>query len=578
MSDVEEVKSKVDLVELSKQYMTLRHAGRNFQALCPFHQEKTPSLMISPEKQIWQCFGCGEGGDIFTLVQKMEGVDFYESLKILAEKAGVELKKTPGFQKFKKETDKFYEINLLAAEFYHQAYKLSKSGELAREYVKGRGLSDEMVDKFKIGYAPDIWEALANFLTKRGYSKNEIVGAGLGVITRQGNLVDKFRQRLMFPIWDASGRVVGFTGRVLDEKDNPKYLNTSATKIFDKGKILYAMNLARDKMRSENRVLVCEGQMDVISCFQFGFDWSICSSGTAVTKQQLILLKRVTDNVFLAFDNDSAGQKAAYRLTQMALEIGLVVKVVNMGEYKDPDEMLRGDKDAWQDAVDNAESFVEYFLKVFDIDEKEVKDKSRLADQLMPLLYYVGDEVEKGHYLSKLADVLHVDEKFVLEKYNKYKPDQKAQSDEGETKKEIKMTISERLVGLMIVFFVYLKKSIKKLHKDDFSDKLKKIVEYLQTYEKDVVEMDDLYGVLDEEDKEWLRNLVMKIELDFAEIDKDLIISEFDQLNDRKLESARDTLKEDIEEKIIEAEKDGDREKTKEYIRSLQDLIIKGKK
>ncbi len=576
MSEIEQIKERVDLVELSKQYMTLRNAGRNFQALCPFHQEKTPSLMISPDKQIWHCFGCGEGGDIFTLVQKIEGVDFYESLKILAEKAGVELKKSPGFQKFKNETDKYYEINKLAAEFYHQALKRSKSGEIARNYVQKRGLKNDIVDKFKIGYAPDMWDALVVFLQKRGYGNADIIGSGLGFTSRKGNLVDKFRQRLLFPIWDNRNRVVAFTGRVLEEKDNPKYLNTATTKIFDKGKVLYALNLAQDKIREKKQVIMCEGQMDVIACFQNGFEQAVCSSGTAVTKQQLILLKRLTDNILIAFDNDPAGQKAAYRLTQMALEVGLVVRVIDLMNYKDPDEMMKADVAKWQVAVSGAVSFVEYFLKVFDTEEKGVKDKSRLADQIMPLLYYVGDEVEKGHYLSNLADVLGVDEKFVLEKYNKYKPDKISVKEDNKYQSQ-SLSIEERLIGLMIVFYKYLKVKINNLQEKDFSGRVEEIVSFVKGFDQDALTLEDFAPILDEERKQWLIKVMVRIESDYAQLDEDLIVEEFQMLLNRYEEVMRVSLKEELEKKILQAEKSDDKEKIKQYIRSLQDLIIKGK-
>jgi DNA primase len=380
----------------------------------------------------------------------------------------------------------------------------------------------------------------------------------------------------MFPIWDARGRVVAFTGRVLDEKDSPKYLNTATTKIFDKGKILYALNLASEKIRSQKQVILCEGQMDVIACFAAGYDWAVCSSGTAVTKQQLVLLKRLTDNILVSFDNDAAGQKAAYRLTQMALETGLVVRIVDLGNFKDPDEMIRSDKAKWQEAVTEAISFVEYFLRVFDDDNKGVKDKSRLADQIMPLLYYVGDEVEKGHYLSTLADVLDVDKKFVLEKYNKYKPEKQVSQDVID-KNEDKISIEERLVGLVVVFYDILRDKIIDLQENTFSDKLEKIVEFLRKYDREKLSIDDLNAILDKDELDWWRKIVVKIETDYAMLDEDLIEQEFKMLVRRWQEVSQVNLKVELEKKILLAEKTNDKEKIKQYIRSLQDLIIKGK-
>ncbi len=575
MSEIEDIKDRVDLVDLAKGYMTLRQAGRNFKAICPFHQEKTPSLMISADKQIWHCFGCGEGGDIFTLVQKMEGVDFYESLKILAQRAGVELKVSEGYRKIKDEVERQADINVLAAEFYHQAFLLSKSGEVARQYIAGRGLNKDMIECFKVGFAPDRWDELTKFLLKRGKKMTEMVAAGLGIYSRQGNVIDKFRNRVMFPIWNMPGKVTGFTGRVLRDEDNPKYLNTSTTKLFDKGRILYALNLAKDEIRKQKQVIVCEGQMDVISCHQFGFRNTVCSSGTAVTKHQLTLLKRMTDTILVAFDNDEAGRRAAYKLTGMALEEGFLVRMVDLKNFKDPDEMLRGDLTGWQKSVEQAVGFVDYFLHVFDKEKKEAKDKSWLADQIIPLIFYVKDEIEKGHYLSLLAEKLGVDERFVYDKYKSYRPSEKKKN-EVLSKPETKLEVDERLVSLVICFFDILKKKINGLQVDDFSDKMKKVLSLLKQHEEAVFDWKWLVE-MDSEDVKRLQTGVALVEMDYLEVDQEVVEREFDDLQKKLVEVLRTRQKDDLEKKIVTAEQSGDREKIKEYIRSLQDLIIRGK-
>lgn len=577
MNDIEEIKSRLDIVELAKEYMTLRPAGRNWKALCPLHQEKTPSLMITPDKQIWHCFGCAEGGDIFTLVQKMEGVDFYESLKILADKAGVALEQSDGYKKYRQVTDKLEEVNNLAAEFYHQAFMRSKTGQIARDYILKRGLDEKTISKFKIGYAPDMWEALVSFLKKRGYEEKNILESGLATRSKNGNLVDRFRQRVMFPIWDANNRVVGFTGRVLLDKDNPKYLNTAATKVFDKGKLWYGLNFAKNAIREKKVVLVCEGQMDVIACHQYGFENSVCSSGTAVSKQQLVLLKRQAEEMWLCFDNDDAGQKSAYRLTGMALDAGLIVKVVDLGKQKDPDEMIRNNINDWKNSLDSAKDFVEYFLQVFGSDLSGARDKSKLAESIIPLIYQLNDEVERGHYIVMLAEKLGVDEKFIMEKYNRYQPtegyfkdNQIAQGMEGVILPE------ERLIGLIITFFKWLRSDISDLHYEYFSDSIKSILQLLADKAVESEYFDwKWFDALPKLQVDRLRMASMQAESDYIEIDEVMIREEYKMLLERIKLANKELTKESLEKQIGLAEGAGEREKVKEYIRKLQDLIIK---
>ena len=579
MNEIEEIKNRIDIVELAKEYMTLRNAGRNYKALCPLHSEKTPSLMVTPDKQIWHCFGCGEGGDIFTLVQKMENVDFYEALKSLAEKAGVELKKTPGFKEYKKKVAKLQDINELAAEFYHQSYWLSKSGQIARDYVGRRGLDENTIKKFKLGYAPNIWDALVKFLQKRGFQDKQIVEAGLGSYSKKGGVVDRFRQRLMFPIWNLQGKIVGFTGRVLDEKDSPKYLNTPATKVFDKGKIWYGWHLAKGEIREAGKVIVCEGQMDVISCHQFGYTNTICSSGTAITGYQLNYLRRITENVLLAFDNDEAGRRSGYRATGLALASGLTVKIIDLGEYKDPDELVRRDLEEWRKRVDEARSFVEYFLDVFSKGKTEAKDKSKLANEIIDLIKYVKDDIERGYYINSLADKLGVDRQFVLEKYNQSLEKKKeTRLENAVVEQKNRITPEERLAGVAISFFDDLKSGIKDLREDILSDRIKEIIQVLKS--KSSVEDRFSWEWLDsfgEKEKERLRRVVMEVERDYGDLDKDVVKGEFFLLQQRLVLARRESAKEDLEYQIKQAESSGDRDKVKEYIRRLQDLIINDK-
>jgi len=575
LNEIEEIKDRLDIVELAKQYMTLRQAGRNLKAVCPLHQEKTPSLMVSPDKQIWHCFGCGEGGDIFTLVQKMEGLDFYESLKLLADRAGVELKQNENIKQNKEVKDQLLEINRLAAEFYHLSLLKSQSGQMARDYLERRGVNEEMIRRFKIGYAPDLWDALANFLQKRGWRSKDMTDAGVSVNSRRGTLIDKFRQRLMFPIWDGQGRVVAFTGRSLDDKQEPKYLNTATTRLYDKSRTIYAYHLAKDKIRESREVIFCEGQMDVIACHQIGFKNTVCSSGTAATKMQLQILKRTADSLLVAFDKDEAGQNAAYKLTEMALQLGMIVKVIDMGSFKDPDEMIRQDRTLWEEAVTSAESFVSYFLRQYGRELGGVKDKSKMADKIIPLIYMVPDEIERGHYINYLAEILGVDESFVLEKYRRWQPREEKPQQLRE-KEAINMTLEERLVGLVMVFYRRAKVLVKDLNTEYLSDSMKKILKSLLESEAEEFSWTMLAGWPEKEIERW-QELVILIGNDYPLGDEELVEHELKMLIERIKEVRRESRKADLEGMIDQAEKAGDKEKVKEYIRNLQDLIIKDK-
>ena len=302
-SQVDEIKSKVDIVEIIQEYIQLKPAGANWKAPCPFHNEKTPSFMVSRDKQIFHCFGCGEGGDIFTFVQKIENIDFPEALKILAEKAGVKLKKIDPTLVSQK--TKLMDICHLAAEFFHKALTSSKEGQISRDYIAKRKLSPQTLADFKIGYAPDSWDLLLNLLRKKGYKDNDIFLAGLVVKNDRGQLYDRFRQRLMFPIFDQHGNIVGFTGRILDaskENQGGKYVNTPQTLIYNKSLIAYGLDKAKSEIKKQDLVVVVEGNMDVIASHQAGIKNVIASSGTALTLEQLKILQRYSNNLALAFD------------------------------------------------------------------------------------------------------------------------------------------------------------------------------------------------------------------------------------------------------------------------------------
>ncbi|MBI4434716.1 DNA primase [Candidatus Uhrbacteria bacterium] len=438
MSTVDDIKSKIDLADyLREQGIQLKPAGSSLKACCPFHNEKTPSFMVNRAKQVYHCFGCSKGGDLFTFVQEREGLEFGEALRLLAERAGVKLEaRDPRLEGRK--TRSLGVLELAAKWFHHQLTK-SSVGETARAYVAKRGIATETVEQFQIGYAPDAWDTLSTFLVQRGFTTQEAVEAGLGIAgQRVGSTYDRFRHRLMFPIHDAMGRVVGFTGRILDggktsgpstslgEKASApaKYVNTPETALYKKGAILYGLWFARDAIRKEGFAVLVEGQMDVIACHEHGVEHTIAVSGTALTPEQLRLLKRYTTRLHLAFDADPAGEGAAERSIDAALDIGFDVRVIRMpvgtdGKpiAKDADECIRKDAEAWRQVVANPIPVLDHFLdrirQRFDLHQPIAqRDAGRLIVQH---LVHVVDPIERAAWVRRSAEVIGVPESAVLE-------------------------------------------------------------------------------------------------------------------------------------------------------------------
>jgi DNA primase len=365
MTDTQTIKDKLDIVQIIGEYITLKKAGANWKANCPFHNEKSPSFMVQAEKQIWHCFGCSKGGDVFTFVQEIEGLDFRETLKLLAKRAGVELSKSYN-ETDSSERNRLLAINTAAAYFFHRMLLDMDASKPARDYLERRGMKAETVEAWQVGFVPDQWDLLTKYLLKKGHGINDLVTAGLTIKRDNADpasgrgYYDRFRGRVMFPICDVHGNVVGFTGRVLVETEfsGGKYVNTPQTPLYDKSRVLYGIHKAKTAIKSEDLAVLVEGQMDVIACHQAGMANVVAASGTALTAEQIKILKRYTTTVAMAFDADSAGQNAGKRGAGVALEEGMNVKVIQIpsGFAKDADECLKKDKAVWFKAVAGATS------------------------------------------------------------------------------------------------------------------------------------------------------------------------------------------------------------------------------
>jgi DNA primase len=411
MSTIDEVKQKLDITEVVGSYVTLKKAGRNLTACCPFHSEKTPSFFVFPEKQSWHCFGaCNTGGDVFAFVMKKEGVEFGEALRLLAQRAGVVLpaRAEPGIPKEEKE--EYFNANEAAALYYHNLLLNSPAAVKAKTYIEKRGLTAKTISDFQLGYALDSWEALKTYLMEKGHSEKTLVTAGLLYADEKGKSHDRFRNKLMIPIKDARGRVTGFGSRVLDDSQ-PKYINSPQSPTFDKSSTLYGIDRAATEIRKKDFTIIMEGYMDVIMAHQFGVTNAVASMGTSITDTQINTLKKLSKNLVLSLDADAAGEEAMLRTVGYENVLGAEMKVIRLPEGKDPDEVMLADIGEWEKLVDNAAPLIDFMFekRAANLDLSTALGKSSAVSALLPVLAAITDPIRQAHYLQKLAALVKVD-------------------------------------------------------------------------------------------------------------------------------------------------------------------------
>jgi len=426
MSVIDEVKQRLDIVEVISQYVSLTKAGRTFKALCPFHSEKHPSFFVYPEQQSWHCFGaCNTGGDVFSFIMKKEGIDFGEALRLLAQRAGVRIPSRFEQDAGKDKRERLYQVNEATAQYFHNLLINSPAGEKAREYLANRGLSPETIANFQLGFSPNSWKALKQYLIERGYSESELLTAGLVIEADTGETHDRFRNKLMFPIFDIKGRITGFGARVLDDS-LPKYINSPQTPIFDKSGSLYGINLATVAIRQQNLAVIVEGYMDVITAHQNGFNNVVASMGTSVTEKQVSTLKRLTKNMALALDADTAGEEAMLRGVSYENTLDAEVRVIILPRGKDPDDVIREDATMWQYLLEEALPVVDYTFNMVtsELDLTTAKDKTLAVGKLLPIIAEIKDTVRQAHYLQKLARLVKVSERSIEAALSRVKPSQ----------------------------------------------------------------------------------------------------------------------------------------------------------
>jgi DNA primase len=413
MSVITEVKQRLDIVEFVSEYVTLQKAGRNFKGLCPFHSEKHPSFFVFPEQQSWHCFGaCGTGGDIFSFIMKKEGIDFGQALRLLAQKSGVTLSPREAPSKAEDEKkERLFQINEAAAEYYYHILSAAKTGATARSYLTKRNIVPETIKEFRLGFSPDAWETIKNYLLAKSYTEKELAEAGLVIEKEEGGSYDRFRNRLMFPICDIQGRVTGFGARVLDDS-LPKYLNSPQTPVFDKSNSLYGIGKAKSAIRKEDLVIIVEGYMDVLTAHQNRWQNVVGSMGTSLTEKQVEGIKRLTNNITLALDADLAGEEATLRGKAILAYSNIEANVILLPPGKDPDEVIGEEPALWQKLVEQAMPIVDFAFQsvISKVDINKARDKSIAVQKLLPSIYEIRDPVQQSHYLKRLARELKIEE------------------------------------------------------------------------------------------------------------------------------------------------------------------------
>lgn len=418
-SQVEEIKKRLDIAEIVRGYMKIEKSGSNLRGLCPFHREKTPSFFVSPSRQLWRCFGCSLGGDMFTFIQEIEGVEFKEALKLLAEKAGVELRSYD--PRVRSEKARLYEVCERACQFFERQLKSPSCGDEAKEYLLGRGINEKSIEKFRIGFAPHTRNGLFEFLRTQGYSPAEIFKAGVSIQAPDSSQYDRFRGRIMFPISDINAQVIGFGGRVFFAKNEvpdpklAKYINTPQTPLYDKSRTLYGLDMAKVAIRAHDSCVLVEGYTDVIMAHQGGAGNVAAVSGTALTEQQLDIIRRYTENLHILFDMDIAGDSATKRGIDIAQRKGFNISVITLPEGKDPAEIIQKNMKAWQKAIAKPLSIGEfYFQNAFSRFDKTTPEGMRhIANSILPAIKQMPSEIQQSFWVQKLAGELACGENII---------------------------------------------------------------------------------------------------------------------------------------------------------------------
>ncbi|MDD3386569.1 MAG: DNA primase [Candidatus Pacebacteria bacterium] len=548
-SEIEQIKSRLNIVDVIGSYIKLEKAGINYRAKCPFHNEKSPSFFVSPSRQMWHCFGgCNEGGDIFKFIMKIEGIEFYDALKILAAKAGVELKKNPNWEKTKTKRENLLSISEKAKSFFEAQLEKSKIGQEAKDYLVNRGLKKETIKDWQIGYAPLNWQGLSDYLIGLGFNKKDIIDAGLAVQSQK--FFDRFRGRIMFPIRDINGQVIGFTGRIFKTEDDAKYLNTPNTFLYDKSQALFGIDKAKLDIRKKDYCVLVEGNVDCIMSHQAGIKNCIAVSGTALTPIHLGIIKRYSNNLVLAFDMDLAGNNATKKGIDMALKNGFNVKVISMFSEKDPADIILSNGDSeWKKIIEEAKPINQFYfdLAFKDMDISLIENKTKIVSELLPIFKKIDNTIEQSYWIQSLSNKLSIKEEDIREEIKKVRVDigndNKPKESSLKKQKSKKEILEEIIISLSIIKPSLVDKLTDK-QKEVFSKETKEALENKN--------IDDSYILMSAElfkedgidiDEEW-DNCILQIEKIYRKENSEKIIKE---IKEKEKEGSFDEVKELLE-------------------------------
>jgi DNA primase len=568
MDQVDQVKSKVDIVSLINDYVPLKKSGRNYQALCPFHDEKTPSFMVSPELQIYKCFGCGAGGDAINFVEEYEKIDFWEALEILAKRVGVKLERK-GLGKSQEKKKRLYEINHLAANFYHFILTEREEGKKALDYLHNRGIEEKTIKQFKLGFSPSHQNAVIKFLKKRGYENEEIRQTGLTAKGKRGDY-ERFYSRVVFPLFNHRGNIVGFSGRVIPgiSPDNiAKYVNIPNTLLYKKGQNLYGLWLSKNDIRNEKEAVIVEGEFDLISPFQAGITNIVAIKGTAFTPEQAKLIKRYAETAVFALDADAAGSEAVKRSSNIAEEIDLEIKVAILPEgYKDPDDLAQDKPKQLKKMINKAVSVYDFVIQnaLNNYHPDRPSDQRKILKNVLPFINQIENAVVKQHYLKQIADEMKVSLESVMVEANKAQSNKSTplkspqrQSAGSKPNKKRRLLLEEELISLIFSsrLWDYLSKEvvIDLISHPRLAKILFQAREYLKTNEP--MDIKAFFESLPEELKPGFENIFFLVEEEtgFDEGDIQETISELSR------EDCRQKLTE-ISNQLTDSEKKGNEE------------------
>ncbi|MDD3491355.1 MAG: DNA primase [Candidatus Pacebacteria bacterium] len=616
LSPVEEIKNKLDIVEVIGQYLKLEKTGANYRALCPFHKEKTPSFFVSPSRQIWHCFGCNAGGDIFTFVMRIENIEFKEALGMLAKKAGVRLKHESPQARSQKQ--RLIDINKQAVIFFENNLWQNKE---VMDYLYQRGLKDETIKEFHLGWALDDWRGLSSFLIKKGFKPEEIVASGLAISKKDPtnininqntrykmqstDIYDRFRSRIMFPIDDSVQQIVGFTGRIFQGK-NPlktikdieatgKYVNSPQTLIFDKSMILYGLSKSKPHLYSQEETLLVEGQMDFLAVWQSGIKNVVAGSGTALTPNQLKILKRYNNTLILGFDMDEAGELAAERTIELALDKEFNIKILRLIEGKDLADFIdMKEKDKTekgitiQELIKKAKPIMDfYFERAQKLGDKDnIQGKKAIASYFLPKIQKLNNVIEKSFWLNKLSRFLNIPEQALreeLEKLSKNKATMvRSITDENESLYEfpiVESLLRIEIIAERIIAFLIKSPQLKKNaldYEEYFPHRFKEIFKIIKNISSaKEIDRNNLVKLnLDEEISEKINQLGLRADYETELLEK-FNVSLKDELDKELKELKKESIKQqmsEIESKIRNAEKDNDKKSLEELMKKFNQL------